>query len=67
MEMTLEQLTILTPALRLISGFEMAAYREALLQSLEDGSVSSEESQIIAHEYNKTLEFYSMSFKPVIQ
>jgi hypothetical protein len=67
MEMTLEQLTIFTPALRLIGGFEMAAYREALLQSLEDDSVSSEESQIIAHEYNKTLEFYSMSFKPVIQ
>jgi len=67
MEMTLEQMTIFTPALRLISGLEMAAYREALLQSLEDDNVSSEESQIIAHEYNKTLEFYSMSFKPVIQ
>jgi hypothetical protein len=45
----------------------MAAYREALLQSLEDENVMTEESKIIAHEYDKTLEFYSMSFKPVIQ
>jgi hypothetical protein len=67
MEMTLEQLTILTPALRLISGLEMAAYREALLQSLEGDNMMTEESKIIAHEYDKTLEFYSMSFKPVIQ
>jgi hypothetical protein len=67
MEMTLEQLTILTPAIRLINGFEMAAYRMALLQSLEDDTVNTEESKVLAHEYDKILEFYSMAFKPVIQ
>lgn len=66
MEMTLEQLKIYTPAIRLINGFEMAAYRMALADSLDEDSVSSEESKIMAHEYNKVLEFYCMAFRPEI-
>lgn len=66
MEMTLEQLKIYTPAIRLINGFEMAAYRIALGDSLSEDSVSSEESKILAHEYDKVLEFYCMAFRPEI-
>lgn len=66
MEMTLEQLKIYTPAIRLINGFEMAAYRMALTDSLDEDNVSSEESKIMAHEYNKMLEFYCMAFRPEI-
>lgn len=66
MEMTLEQLHILTPAIRLLNGFEMAAYRVALTQSLDEDTVSGEESKIVAHEYNKVLEFYCMGFRPEI-
>jgi hypothetical protein len=67
MEMTLEQMKIYTPAIRLISGFEMAAYRLALLESLDDDNMSSEESKMVAHEYDKVLEFYCMGFRPEIQ
>lgn len=66
MEMTLEQLKIYTPAIRLINGFEMAAYRVALTQSLDEDTVSNEESKILAHEYDKVLEFYCMAFRPEI-
>lgn len=66
MEMTIEQLKIYTPAIRLINGFEMAAYRMALTDSLDEDNVSSEESKIMAHEYNKMLEFYCMAFRPEI-
>ena len=51
MEMTLEQLKIYTPAIRLINGFEMAGYRIALTESLSEDTVSTEESKILAHEY----------------
>lgn len=66
MEMTIDQLKIYTPAIRLINGFEMAAYRMALTDSLDEDNVSSEESKIMAHEYNKMLEFYCMAFHPEI-
>lgn len=66
MEMTLEQLKIYTPAIRLINGFEMAAYRIALGDSLSEDTVSSDESKILAHEYDKVLEFYCMAFRPEI-
>lgn len=66
MEMTLEQLKIYTPAIRLINGFEMAAYRMALTDSLGEDTVSTEESKILAHEYDKMLEFYCMAFRPEI-
>lgn len=66
MEMTLEQLKIYTPAIRLINGFEMAAYRMALTDSLDEDTVSSDESKILAHEYDKVLEFYCMAFRPEI-
>jgi hypothetical protein len=67
MEMTLEQMKIYTPAIRLISGLEMAGYRLALLESLDDDNVSAEESKAIAHEYDRVLEFYCMGFRPEIQ
>ncbi len=67
MEMTLEQMKIYTPAIRLISGFEMTGYRLALLESLEDENMSSEESKMVAHEYDRVLEFYCMGFRPEIQ
>lgn len=66
MEMSLEQLKIYTPAIRLINGFEMAAYRIALGDSLSEDTVSSEESKILAYEYDKVLEFYCMAFRPEI-
>ena len=65
--MNLAQLTILSPAMRLALGFEMAAYREKLVESLQDDNVNLPESRRIAEDYNVVLEVYSLAFEPAIQ
>ena len=64
--MNIQQLTYLAPAIRLVSGLEMAGYREALLESLQDDRVNEPESKALAEEYNLALDIYSLCFEPVI-
>ena len=62
--MNLAQLNLINPAMRLALGFEMAAYREKLVESLEEDRVNLPESRRIAEDYNIILEVYSLAFDP---
>ena len=64
--MTASQIEFLLPAIRLVNGFEMAAYRDALVDSLKEENVNEPDSIMIAEEYHQILNYYTMSAKTVL-
>lgn len=56
----------LAAAVLLASGFEMAAYRNSVLE-ISGSIMDPEEQSRIQEEYNLALELYCMTFVPTIQ
>jgi hypothetical protein len=64
--MTASQIEILLPAIRLVNGFEMAAYRDALVDSLKEENMNEPDSIAVAEQYHQILNYYTMSVKVIL-
>lgn len=65
--MTLEEKKHLEPAIRLATGFEMAAYREMVIESMQEDKKNLPESKKLAEEYNIALDIFALYFSEDIQ
>lgn len=65
--MTVEEMKHLVPAIRLVTGLEMAAYREKVLESMQEDKKNLPESKKLAEEYNTALDIFALYFPEVIQ
>lgn len=65
--MTVEEMQFLAPVIRLVTGLEMAAYREKVLDSLSPDRADLPESKAIAAEYNTALDIFALYFPKDIQ
>ncbi len=67
-KLSIEQLKLLSPVIRLVSGIEMAGYRQKMFDILEiDANLEWEESRDFAHECDTALDIFCLYFPEDIQ